>query len=802
MKCIKEIPMFKVTMNPAVDETLLPVLHSGWIGQGPKVAEFETHLWKKFNNPNVLSLSAGTHGLSLALRLAGIKYGDEVITTPLTCQATVMPILMHGGKIVWADVKEDFNINPVSIEKNITDKTKAIIVVHWGGYPCDMEEIYNIAENHNIKVIEDCAHVWGSTYKDSVIGDCEYSDFAMFSFQAIKHLTSVTPETPVLIRKNGITKLVEIGSLDKTIIGNECMSFTYDGKTKWSKIYDFIKHSVSEPLLNIKLEKGRQVNITKNHSVYTYKNGKFLEVFGSDLKIGDYLAVPRKLNITDNIIKKIDLLELLKHKTLMIHDNQIRLNYEGRGGNSGKWINRYLNIDEDFCKILGYYVAEGSITKSYSRNGKITDNSPLSCIFSMGTHEEYTRIQDLIDCLERKFPIYKAQKYKVNKNKTGIKVHFGSTLFAEIIKAMNPGNNTYEKRIPDIIWSVSDSCKESFLKGYFNGDGHERCQDGYTIYQQWTSASKELTNGIHYLLLSMGKQTSSLELNEGYKLNKKEEKMNRYSGYIINYDGQETCKENCIPNEFVTKYNYHNSFTIERIKNENFNCPEELLKDIALLKINEINEFYYDGYVYDFSVEEVENFIGGFGAICLHNTVDGGALCTRSQHDYDRGKLLRWYGINREGSVKDMRCSLDNQVHEWGYKYHMNDVNATIGMANIDHADENVRTARENADYYEDMFNDIDGIECTQVAIDRRSSYWLFTVLVEDRTSFVHMMGSNGIAVSRVHERVDKHAFAKDFQCDLPMLEEVVQKMICIPVGYWVSEEDREYIVEAIKGGW
>ena len=364
--------MFKVTMNPFVDKTLLPVLQSGWIGQGPKVAEFETHLWKKFKNPNVLSLAAGTHGLSLALRLAGVSPGNgyEVITTPLTCTATNMPIMMHGGKIVWADIARDLNIDYASIAENITEKTKAIMVVHWGGYPCDMQEIHDIAEKNNLKVIEDCAHVWGSTYKGTTIGDCTYSDYAMFSFQAIKHLT-------------------------------------------------------------------------------------------------------------------------------------------------------------------------------------------------------------------------------------------------------------------------------------------------------------------------------------------------------------------CI---------------------------------------------------------------------------DGGALCLRSQEDYERAKLLRWYGIDRESPRKDMRCEED--IIEWGYKYHMNDVCATIGMANLGHADENVRTAIENGRYYEHELKNVDGVELIQDATDRRSSYWLFTVLVEDRTSFAHMMGSKGIAVSRVHERNDKHTCFRPFQKDLPMLESVIDKMICIPVGWWVSPEDREYIVESIKGGW
>jgi len=365
---MRNIPMFKVAMNSELDSDLLKVIHSGWIGQGNGVKDFELKLSKVFNNDKVLTLSAGTHGLSLALRLAGVGIGDEVISSPLTCTATNMPIMMQGADIVWADVERDLNIDPVAIKYAITDKTKAIVVIHWGGYPCDMEEIKKVAGD--IPIIEDCAHAYGSEYQGSPIGSCEYSDYAMFSFQAIKHLTSV----------------------------------------------------------------------------------------------------------------------------------------------------------------------------------------------------------------------------------------------------------------------------------------------------------------------------------------------------------------------------------------------------------------------------------------------DGGALCCKNEDDYKRGKLLRWYGIDRESPRTDFRCEED--IIDWGYKFHMNDVCATIGLSNMNIASENIRKATDNAKYFENELSGIDGIELTQIKKDRKSSYWLFTMLVENRSEFTYMMGSKGIAVSRVHERNDKHTCFSKFKKDLPGLESIINEMICIPVGWWLSKEDREYIVDCIKSGW
>ena len=364
------IPLFKVAMSDKVSGPLINTVQSGWIGQGPKVKEFEDRLSIIFDNKNCLTLSAGTHGLSLALKLLDIGPGDEVITTPLTCTATNMPILSRRADIVWADIKEDLNIQPESIEENITNRTKAIMVVHWGGFPADMEEISAIASSQNIPIIEDGAHCYRSYYKGEIIGNCTYSDFCMISLQAIKHLTCV----------------------------------------------------------------------------------------------------------------------------------------------------------------------------------------------------------------------------------------------------------------------------------------------------------------------------------------------------------------------------------------------------------------------------------------------DGGVLFLKSKKLYDRGKLLRWYGIDRESPRTDFRCEED--IKEFGDKWHMNDVCATVGLANIELAEANVKKTKENAAYYNYELSNIPGIELVQLSPEKESSYWLYTFLVEKRSDFCSMMAEKGIAVSRVHERNDKHTCFAPYRKTLPMLEYVMQRYISIPVGWWVTQEDREYIVSCIKEGW
>lgn len=180
------IPLFTVNIPKTVDKPLLEVLHSGYIGQGPKVDEFEQILSEYFKS-NPVTVNSGTSALTLALRLAGVGYGDDVITTPMTCSATNLPILSLGANPVFADIHpESGNIDSASVAKLVTPKTKAIMCVDWGGTPPDLKALRAIADKHDIKLIEDSAHSFGADHTIDPI-----ADFVCFSLQAIKHITTV-----------------------------------------------------------------------------------------------------------------------------------------------------------------------------------------------------------------------------------------------------------------------------------------------------------------------------------------------------------------------------------------------------------------------------------------------------------------------------------------------------------------------------------------------------------------------------------------------------------------------------------
>ena len=201
-------------------------------------------------------------------------------------------------------------------------------------------------------------------------------------------------------------------------------------------------------------------------------------------------------------------------------------------------------------------------------------------------------------------------------------------------------------------------------------------------------------------------------------------------------------------------------------------------------------------------------YIGTHGNICTFSlqaikhitSGDGGLLFLPHDDLYKRAKLLRWYGIDRDGNRKDFRCESD--ISDWGFKFHMNDINASIGNENFKHVDEITGKHKDNAKFYDKELKNVNGIELLERNKDMESSFWIYSILVEDRDNFQRYMSEKGIATSQVHERNDIHSCVREYKSILPNLDSTIKKVSSIPVGWWVSKEDREYIVDCIKKGW
>lgn len=195
-------PLFKVNMSEEAALMVSDTLNSGMITQAKRVEEFEEKLQKYFDYPYIITVNSATSGLTLALRLASItNREDEVISTPLTCFATNAAILANNGSIKWVDVEQTTcNIDIDKVKLAITSKTKALVIVHWGGNPVNMDKVNEVIQytkntyGNDLYLVQDCSHAFGAEWRGNKLGTKELAEntnnIAVYSLQAIKHLTT------------------------------------------------------------------------------------------------------------------------------------------------------------------------------------------------------------------------------------------------------------------------------------------------------------------------------------------------------------------------------------------------------------------------------------------------------------------------------------------------------------------------------------------------------------------------------------------------------------------------------------
>lgn len=211
---------FLVFGSPRIEEDEIAAvsacMRSGWLGTGPRVAQFEEEFRTYRNASHAVAVNSCTAALHLSMLVAGLKQGDEVITTPLTFCATVNAIIHAGLTPVLADVDPaTMNISPEEIERRITPRTKAILPVHFAGRPCEMDAIMTIAQKYGLLVIEDCAHAIETTYHGKAAGT--FGEFGCFSFYVTKNI--VTGEGGMVLTRNeedaARTKMLALHGMSK-----------------------------------------------------------------------------------------------------------------------------------------------------------------------------------------------------------------------------------------------------------------------------------------------------------------------------------------------------------------------------------------------------------------------------------------------------------------------------------------------------------------------------------------------------------------------------------------------------------
>ncbi|HSU65801.1 MAG TPA: DegT/DnrJ/EryC1/StrS family aminotransferase, partial [Tepidisphaeraceae bacterium] len=184
---------FLVFGAPPIEEAeiaeVVASMKSGWLGTGPKVAQFESDFGKYRRSPHAVAVNSCTAALHLSMLAEGLAPGDEVITTPLTFCATVNAIIHVGATPALADVDpRTMNIDPAQVEAKLSPRTRAILPVHFAGRPCEMDALVGIAKRHNLKLIEDCAHAIETEYKGRPVGT--FGEYGCFSFYVTKNIVT------------------------------------------------------------------------------------------------------------------------------------------------------------------------------------------------------------------------------------------------------------------------------------------------------------------------------------------------------------------------------------------------------------------------------------------------------------------------------------------------------------------------------------------------------------------------------------------------------------------------------------
>ena len=201
--------------------------------------------------------------------------------------------------------------------------------------------------------------------------------------------------------------------------------------------------------------------------------------------------------------------------------------------------------------------------------------------------------------------------------------------------------------------------------------------------------------------------------------------------------------------------------------------------------------------------------LSNHGNICVYSTQaikhlttgDGGIITLPNKSLYDRCKLLRWFGIDRDKrNYKGKDFRLERDISEYGYKFHMNDLNATIGLYNLPYIPKLLEKMRKNGRYFDEKLKDIEGIELIKNNPKSNSAYWLYTIRIlnDKKQEFIEKMKESGIMTSQVHNRNDINSCVKEFEEILPNLDILEKELVCIPVGWWLEKEDLEKIVESI----
>ena len=720
------IPLFKVHMPESVMDPLKAVLMSGYIGQGTKVDEFEKALVPWIGHPNILSLNSGTSALYLALKLAGVGYEDEVISTPMTCMASNTPIMDHKAKIVWADIDPwTGNIDPVDVERKITARTKAVMAVHWGGYPCEIDELLRVTKKYGIPLIEDAAHAFGAVYRGRKIG--ALSQFTCFSFQAIKHLTTVDGGALVASTNEGYRrgKLLRWYGIDRETPKRDLRCLHGYSRVKLANgksmsIREIVRKKHPGPVLCL----NKQGLATPTKVIGWFESDRAKRpVF--DVSLSSDRGLRRAQLTYDHKV-------LTKRGYVTVSDIRTS-DLVASSFPSPSALQRKV--------IVGSLMGDATMaTRGKNR------------VFKRNLYENHTRIEgEYIKLKASSLGGLGAQIYSIPANKRSKRPNESVGYWVPCIPSLQEFGDAFykngEKRVPREL--LTREWDPLVLACWFMDDG-----------------STDVHNGRERVFPYCQLATNGFSRHDVFWLSR----FMSAKGY------------SCSAKTHKGSPGYRLFFTRE--------ASDKIIKDIAPYVPPSMRVMVaHSGEPFDVSLWGDGHSDVFYDTVRIEKSKWGGkkVYCIRVEND-----------SHNFFAPPLVVANCEDDVVETGGKMHMNDVCATIGLENLKHVGKTLETHRSNAAFYDERLEGLRRVKKLRYEKDRLSAYWLYTIRVDDQESFYDHMSKSGVMVSKVHVRNDVHTCFRAFRKNLPGVDEFSSKEMCIPVGWWVTKEDRETIAKAV----
>jgi len=313
-----KIPVFLPTVGKDTVLHLNETLEIGWLGMGSYTKKFEDLISEFLNLDNryVIATNTATSAIHLALRALEIGPGDEVITPSFNCVADQQAIRMTGAEPVMTDILEDnLGIDCEKTQELITEKTKAIILLHYAGIPCEQQKVYDLGKKHNIRIIEDCCHAFGTSINGRKLGS--YGDMAVFSFDPVKTITCVDGGCLVVNTEDELEKIQHMRLLGM----NKDTIERYKNKRSWN--YDVDEEGYRYHLNNVMASVG--ISQIKRVEEFIASRQKVCQTFNDAFKMMDGLKIPNSnfLNVSPFIYvirvldgKREDLIGYLQKKLI------------------------------------------------------------------------------------------------------------------------------------------------------------------------------------------------------------------------------------------------------------------------------------------------------------------------------------------------------------------------------------------------------------------------------------------------------------------------------------------------------